>query len=249
MEERLRYRIVFVCMGNICRSPTAHAVLRHRLQQTGLHRLIAVDSAGTHSHHIGAPPDARSQQHASARGYRMDDLQARRVSAIDFEKADLLLAMDWDNLALLEQACPAAHRNKLRRFAEFFVQHDGPVVPDPYDGGPQGFESVLNLVEDGCEGLMVHFAQPAVVRRCLPEWSIDADHKRIQRSWTCASFAHAMQFIQRVGTLAEAHNHHPDIWNSHRQVRLTLTTHDTGGLSWRDLALADAIDQLAPSTG
>ena len=241
------YRIVFVCMGNICRSPTAHAVLRHRLQQTGLHRLVSVDSAGTHSYHTGAAPDARSQQHAQQRGYRMDDLQARSVSDADFEEADLLLAMDWDNLALFEQACPDKHRRKVRRFAEFFQRHDSPVVPDPYYGGHQGFEAVLDLVEDGCDGLLAHLAQPAVVQQCLPEWTLETDHQRIHRSWSFQTFAQAMQFILQVGALAEAHNHHPDIWNSYTQVRLSLTTHDTGGLSWRDLALADAIDHEALS--
>ena len=151
-----RYRIVFVCMGNICRSPTAHAVMRARLAQTGLDRVVSVDSAGTHAHHLQAPPDARSQQHALARGYAMDDLRARRIDEDDFAHADLVLAMDWDNLALLEQACPASQRHKLRRLTEFCRQHDSPVVPDPYQGGSDGFEHVLDLLEDACDGLIRH---------------------------------------------------------------------------------------------
>ena len=242
----MRYRIVFVCMGNICRSPTAHAVFRHRLQATGLDRVVSVDSAGTHSYHIGAAPDARSQRHASTRGYRMDDLQARRVHETDFAEADLLLAMDWDNLALLEQACPPAHRHKVRRFAEFFQRHDSPVVPDPYEGGAAGFEEVLDLVEDGCEGLLAHLARPNVVQQCLPDWTLDADGTRIHRQWQFKTFAQAMHFIQRIGELAEAQNHHPDLWNSWTRVRVSLTTHDSGGLTWRDLALAAAIDHDVP---
>lgn len=239
-----RYRIVFVCMGNICRSPTAHGVLRHRLAATGLDRVVAVDSAGTHSYHIGATPDARSREHARARGYDLDDLQARRIDALDFANADLLLAMDWDNLALLEAACPTEHRHKLRRLAEFFQRHDSPVVPDPYEGGPAGFERVLDLVEDGCDGLLQHLGQAHVIQQCLPAWTLDAAGNHIWREWQLADYAAAMHFIQRVGELAQAHNHHPDLWNSWTRVRVSLTTHDVGGLSWRDLALAAAIDDL-----
>ena len=96
-------RVLMVCMGNICRSPTAHGVLRHKLMQAELDQRVAVDSAGTHAYHVGSPPDARSQAHAQRRGYRFDDLRARAVADADFEHFDLILAMDWDNLALLEQ--------------------------------------------------------------------------------------------------------------------------------------------------
>ena len=239
-----RYRIVFVCMGNICRSPTAHGVMRQRLAETGLDRVVAVDSAGTHSYHIGAAPDARSRQHARARGYDLDDLRARRIDAVDFAQADLLLAMDWDNLALLEHACPAEHRHKLRRLAEFFQRHDSPVVPDPYEGGAAGFEHVLDLVEDGCEGLLQHLGQARVIQSCLPAWTLDAGSTHIWREWQLDDYDTAMRFIQNIGHLAQSHNHHPDLWNSWTRVRVSLTTHDVGGLSWRDLALAAAIDAL-----
>ena len=122
---------------------------------------VLVDSAGTHSYHVGAPPDARSQAHAAQRGYDLSTQRARQLTAGDFEDFDLILAMDWDNLALAGERCPPQHAHKLRRFAEFFQHHNSPVVPDPYQGGARGFEEVLDLVEDGCEGLMQH------VRRSL----------------------------------------------------------------------------------
>lgn len=151
-----------VCMGNICRSPTAEAVLRRKVEVAGLADRIEIDSAGTHAYHIGHPPDERSQKHAAQRGYELGHLRARQVSAQDFSRFDLVLAMDWDNLALLEDLCPADHqmRRKLKRLTEF-VPAESPhagaqTVPDPYYGGPAGFEAVLDLVEAACEGLLAH---------------------------------------------------------------------------------------------
>jgi protein-tyrosine phosphatase len=153
-------RVLMVCMGNICRSPTAEGVLRHKLQAAGLADLIDVDSAGTHAHHVGHPPDPRSVKCAQERGYELAHLQARKVQPLDFERFDLVLAMDWDNLALLEDACPPdpALRRRIRRLTEF-LPADSPlagaqVVPDPYYGGPQGFAHVLDLVEASCDGLV-----------------------------------------------------------------------------------------------
>jgi len=146
--------LLFVCMGNICRSPTAEGVMRHRLQQRGLADRIAVDSAGTHNYHPGKPPDARTQKHAALRGYDLSDLRARQIVEADFERFDLILTMDWDNQAPTESLCPLAHVRKVRRLAEFFQRHPDTVVPDPYYGGPDDFERVLDLVEDGTEGLM-----------------------------------------------------------------------------------------------
>ena len=160
-----RMRVLMVCMGNICRSPTAEGVLRHKLAQAGLAGVIEVDSAGTHAHHVGAPPDARAQQAARLRGYDLSRQRARKVRAQDFQAFDLLLAMDWDNLALLEENCPPAPdlRRKIKRLTEF-VPPDSPhagaqVVPDPYYGGPAGFEFVLDLVEHACDGLVEHLRQ------------------------------------------------------------------------------------------
>lgn len=151
-----RYRVLFVCMGNICRSPTAHGVFETLVARAGLSDQVHVDSAGTHSYHVGATPDARSQEHALKRGYDLSGQRARQLRAADFDDFDLVLAMDWDNLALAQTMCPPQHEHKLRRLADFFQRHDSPVVPDPYLGGTQGFEDVLDLVEDGCEGLLRH---------------------------------------------------------------------------------------------
>jgi protein-tyrosine phosphatase len=151
-------RVLMVCMGNICRSPTAEAVLRHKLRAAGLHERVVVDSAGTHAWHAGAPPDARSIAHASRRGYDLADLRARAVVDADFERFDLILAMDWDNLALLEERCPPRHRRKLSRLTEHALRSTSPVVPDPYAAGATAFEEVLDMVEDACDGLVSRFA-------------------------------------------------------------------------------------------
>ncbi len=152
------FSVLFFCMGNICRSPTAHGVFRHKLRAQNLHELIIVDSAGTHNYHPGEPPDKRSQRAAALRGYDLSDLRARQVSDDDFEKHDLLLAMDWDNLALAEERCPPPCRRKLRRLTEFCQRHDAMVVPDPYYGGDAGFAHVLDLIEDACDGLIAHLS-------------------------------------------------------------------------------------------
>ena len=149
-------RVLFVCMGNICRSPTAHGVFLHKVRNAGLARQVRVDSAGTHNFHPGEPPDGRSQRHARQRGYDLSGLRARQLTALDFEDADLLLVMDWDNLALTEERCPTEHRHKLRRLTEFGRHHRRETVPDPYYGGPAAFETVLDLVEDACDGLIEH---------------------------------------------------------------------------------------------
>ncbi len=146
-------------MGNICRSPTAHGVFRHLVATEGLDSQVQVDSAGTHNYHPGEPPDERTQRHAKRRGYDLSDLRARQISREDFAQHDLLLAMDWDNLALAEQYCPDEHRHKLRRLTEFCRRHDATIVPDPYYGAHEGFEHVLDLVEDACEGLLAHVRQ------------------------------------------------------------------------------------------
>jgi protein-tyrosine phosphatase len=156
------YGVLFVCMGNICRSPTAHGVFRHMVTAAGLADWVRVDSAGTHNYHPGKPPDERSQQHAAHRGYALADLRARQISDADFARYDLILAMDWDNLALAQDLCPPQHQAKVRRLTEFCVRLESPVVPDPYYGGAQGFNEVLDLVEDACEGLLQHVRQQLV---------------------------------------------------------------------------------------
>lgn len=156
MKPHSPFSILFVCMGNICRSPTADGVLRHKVRERGLEDHVTVDSAGTHNYHPNHPPDSRSQAHARQRGYDLSPLRARQIHANDFERFDLILAMDWDNLGLIQQQCPPAHQRKVRRLTEFCSSFDSPVVPDPYYGGAAGFEEVLDLVEDACEGLIVH---------------------------------------------------------------------------------------------
>jgi protein-tyrosine phosphatase len=152
---RAQFSVLMVCMGNICRSPTAEGVFRHLVREAGLAGAVRIDSAGTLDYHAGSPPDHRAQHHAARRGYDLSQLRARQVSVRDFEDFDLVLAMDWDNLAELEALCPAAQRHKVKRLMEFAPQH-GDVVPDPYYGGKDGFERVLDQVEQACRALLVH---------------------------------------------------------------------------------------------
>lgn len=153
------YRVLFICMGNICRSPTAEGVFRQMADEAGLTPHVVIDSAGTHNYHPGSPPDQRSQQHAAHRGYDLATIRARQLEDPDFEKFHLLLVMDWDNLALTEQRCPPQHASKLRRMTEFCLEHDVTEVPDPYYGGDAGFEHVLDLIEDASRGLLKHVQQ------------------------------------------------------------------------------------------
>ncbi len=143
-------------MGNICRSPTAEGVFRHVVERDGLSANIHIDSAGTHAYHIGDPPDARSQAAAAKRGYDLSAQRARQVAAEDFAEFDYVLAMDAHNRELLLQRCPAPHRGKVRLFLEFAEGAAVREVPDPYYGGAQGFEAVLDLVEDAADGLLRH---------------------------------------------------------------------------------------------
>ncbi|EGI77932.1 low molecular weight protein-tyrosine-phosphatase [Hylemonella gracilis] len=154
--DRPDYAVLFVCTGNICRSPTAHGVFLKQVHEAGLQRRVRVDSAGTHGYHVGDPPDARSQHHAARRGYDLSELRARRVEEDDFARHDLILAMDQGHLALLTQRCPPELRHKLHAFTRWCQRHSTNEVPDPYYGDARGFEHVLDLVEDGCAGLLAH---------------------------------------------------------------------------------------------
>jgi protein-tyrosine phosphatase len=146
--------ILLVCMGNICRSPTAEGVVRAQVLKAGLANRIELDSAGTHGYHVGEPPDVRTQKAAAKRGYDLSGLRARRVKDADFLRFDLILAMDRDNLALLRQACPADQQHRLALFLAYASGIDQDEVPDPYYGGPEGFERVLDLIEAGAIGLI-----------------------------------------------------------------------------------------------
>lgn len=157
MNKDKKIKILFVCMGNICRSPTADAVFKHFVKEAGVDHMIDVDSAGTHAYHIGDPPDHRAQNTALQRGYKMHDLCARAVQSSDFEEFDYILAMDRENLMLLQQRSPQQHASKIQLFMQYGKNTDQDVeVPDPYFGGHQGFELVLDMVEEASQGLLAH---------------------------------------------------------------------------------------------
>jgi protein-tyrosine phosphatase len=147
-------RVLLVCMGNICRSPLAHGIVRKRLRDEGIAALIELDSAGTHGYHAGAPPDERAQSAARRRGIDISDLRARSVAATDFEAFDFILAMDEENIEALRDTASREHHHKIHLFMEFAAGDTGRSVPDPYYGGPIGFERVLDMVEEATEGLV-----------------------------------------------------------------------------------------------
>ena len=146
--------VLFVCMGNICRSPTAEGVFTRMVEEAGLQDKIGIDSAGTHAYHVGEPPDPRAQKSALSRGFDISDLRARRAVAEDFVRFDYVLAMDYDNLENLQTICEPEHESKLKLFLEYSSHSDVKEVPDPYYGGPLGFERVLDLIEDASNGLL-----------------------------------------------------------------------------------------------
>lgn len=148
--------LCFVCLGNICRSPSAEGVMLALVREAELEAWVSVDSAGTGDWHIGEPPDRRAQQAAASRGYDLSALRARQIAAIDFERFDLVLAMDRANLAELRRRCPPGQRHKLRLLMEFAGGAREQEVPDPYFGGAEGFEHVLDLCETACRGLLAH---------------------------------------------------------------------------------------------
>ncbi|SIT70476.1 protein-tyrosine phosphatase [Burkholderia sp. b14] len=151
--------LLFVCLGNICRSPTAEAVMRAKVHEAGLADTIHLDSAGTGDWHVGAAPDPRACRAAMSRGYALDALRARQVSAGDFARFDLLLAMDHDNVVELRRRCPSEHGHKIRLLMEFARRYDTDIVDDPYFGGHEGFERVLDEVEDACDSLLAQLRQ------------------------------------------------------------------------------------------
>jgi protein-tyrosine phosphatase len=156
-------KVLFVCMGNICRSPTAEGVFTHQVEKAGLKHEISVDSAGTHSYHIGEPPDSRSQQAARKRNIDMSNLRARRVEIADFTKFDYIVAMDRYNYQCLKEICPKSQEHKLRMFLDFAPNSNTKEVPDPYYGGSNGFELVLDLVEQAGLGLLDHIRQKHLI--------------------------------------------------------------------------------------
>ncbi|WP_233863078.1 low molecular weight protein-tyrosine-phosphatase [Paraburkholderia adhaesiva] len=146
--------VCFVCLGNICRSPTAEAVMLHLVEEAGLAAHIGVDSAGTGDWHIGEAPDARAQRAGGRRGYDLTPLRARQIGADDFQRFDFVVAMDEANMSALQDVCPASMRHKIRLLMEFAPQLGTRVVADPYFGGEAGFETVLDQCEAACAGLL-----------------------------------------------------------------------------------------------
>jgi protein-tyrosine phosphatase len=150
------FGILFVCMGNICRSPTAEGVFRRTVAAESLAFTLNIDSAGTHAYHVGKPPDPRARRAAETRGIDLTGKRARQVTVDDFARFDLVLAMDELNHATLLELCPPEHRDRVRLFLEFAPQLGRVDVPDPYYGGNNGFEYVLDLVEEASRGLLEH---------------------------------------------------------------------------------------------
>lgn len=149
-------KVLFVCTGNICRSPTAEGVFRALVESNGLSEHIMVDSAGTHAYHVGEPPDSRSTIAARKRGIELSGQRARKVKAADFDEFDLLLAMDRSHQQSLVQLCPKQHEDKVRLFLSFAPELGLRDVPDPYYGVGDGFERVLDMIEAGSRGLLDH---------------------------------------------------------------------------------------------
>lgn len=149
-------RVLFVCLGNICRSPTAEGVFRALVQREGLDQEIETDSAGTAAYHVGEPPDERAQQAAKRRGVDLSDLRARQSVSADFDDFDYVLAMDRANYRNLKAICPADRKDRLFMFMDFAADAGRHEVPDPYYGGSNGFEDVLDLVEATSQGLLDH---------------------------------------------------------------------------------------------
>jgi protein-tyrosine phosphatase len=149
-----KIKVLFVCMGNICRSPTAQGIFQQQVESSGLSDAIHVDSAGTHAYHVGEPPDPRAQQSALRRQVDLSSQRARKVSSEDFEVFDYVLAMDLDNYANLQAICPSGHEDKLSLFLDFAADASVREVPDPYYGGASGFERVLDLIEAASNGLL-----------------------------------------------------------------------------------------------
>jgi protein-tyrosine phosphatase len=148
------FSVLFVCMGNICRSPTAEGVFRHLLQEKNLGRVVVAGSAGTHAYHIGEAPDPRAQRVAARRGYDLSGLRARKIVAQDMDHFDLILAMDQKCLESIRLICPPERMDRLGLFMAYAQRFEEDEVPDPYYGSGEGFERVLDMVEDASTGLL-----------------------------------------------------------------------------------------------
>ena len=158
------FSVLIVCTGNICRSPTAEGVFRAEVERRGLGDRIRVESAGTHDYHVGEAPDARSVRHAKRRGYDLSALRASQVTREDFERFDYILAMDRGHLRLLKSMAPADARARMGLFLDPSARWKGEDVPDPYYGGPDGFEQVLDMVEEAVKHWLDRIEEEAQTR-------------------------------------------------------------------------------------
>jgi protein-tyrosine phosphatase len=158
-------RLLFVCMGNICRSPSAEGVFRRVLADKAPHLPIEIDSAGTHDYHVGRPPDRRAVEAALRRGVDLSNLRARQVAREDFERCDLILVMDEENLTALRAIAPVQYRDRIRLLMDYAPDAASRHVPDPYYGGLRGFEEVLDLLEEASEGLLAALSQELEAQR------------------------------------------------------------------------------------
>lgn len=148
------YSILFVCNDNLCRSPTAQAVLQHKLGEQGLQERVKVESAATHDYNVEEQADIRSQKHATRRGYDLSDFRARLLRLEDFERFDLILAMDASNMQVLQMRCPPTHKSRLQYFSVYLGAHRHQSVPDPFYGDERDFEEVLDQIEEGCDAIL-----------------------------------------------------------------------------------------------
>lgn len=155
-DSAIRCRVLFVCMANVCRSPTAEAVFRQCIESAGLRGVVDCASAGTHDFNLGRMPDGRARAVASMRGYNLSQTRARQISDADFKRYDLILAMDRQNMDHLRRRCPDEQRERLRLLMGFARRHAVLDVPDPYYGSTRGFELVLDMLEDACSSLLEH---------------------------------------------------------------------------------------------
>ena len=193
--------VLFVCLGNICRSPTADGIFRQMVEEAGLAGQVTIDSAGTGDWHIGHSPDARTAEKARERGYDLSKLRARQVCSDDYPTFDYILAMDEQNLADMQRQCPPEHQRKLGLFLDYAEGAEVRAVPDPYYGGPEGFDRVLDLVEAGCRGLLAHLqADLACPMTVKPE--------KIQEQVSLAQlnsfgFAVSARYFMRAETVAD----------------------------------------------
>jgi len=154
MKNNEPIKVLFICMGNICRSPSAEGVFNKLIADEHLHEKFSIDSAGTHAYHIDEAPDLRSQKAAKNREVDLSQLRARKVIMGDFEDFDYLLAMDGENLSIMQQSCPEQYQHKLKLFLEYAPHLKTREVPDPYYGGTYGFENVLDLIEEASTGFL-----------------------------------------------------------------------------------------------